>query len=370
MTHTQTDTDRVLDLDLDPDAFAGDLLAWFDRHGRHDLPWQHPRSAYRVWVSEIMLQQTQVSAVIPYFERFVERFPDIAALSAAPLDDVLALWAGLGYYARARNLHRAAQAIAAEHHGTFPQDFESVLALPGIGRSTAGAILAQAFDMPYPILDGNVKRVLSRILELTIWPGARAAELVLWEIAERVTPKTRVADYTQAIMDLGATLCTRAQPTCLLCPLQNRCRARQNGTTGEIPRPRPKRTRPRRSTHMLVLVGPDARVLLHRRPPDGIWGGLWSLPESPDLEGIASLLVRLGVDAATLEPLPIVQHGFTHFELEIQPVLVHSTRIPACVAESTASDWCRLGLREDGERGVPAAVAKILARLPEFDSGR
>lgn len=361
---------ELTDTELDPQRFAADLLAWFDRHGRHDLPWQHPRSAYRVWVSEVMLQQTQVSAVIPYFERFMQRFPDIAALSSAPVDDVLALWAGLGYYARARNLHRAAQAIAADHHGEFPQDFESVLALPGIGRSTAGAILAQAFDAPYPILDGNVKRVLSRLLELTIWPGERTAELALWETAERLTPKTRVADYTQAIMDLGATLCTRAQPSCLLCPLKDRCRARQNATTAEIPRPRPKRARPRRSTHMLVLMGPDAQVLLQRRPPDGIWGGLWSLPESPDPEGIASLLVRLGVDASTHEPLPPVRHGFTHFELEIHPVLVRSTRTPACVAESTTSDWCRLGLIQNGERGVPAAVARILAGLPEYESRR
>jgi len=257
---------------------ADTLLAWFDTHGRHDLPWQHPRTPYRVWISEIMLQQTQVSTVVPYFERFLQRFPDVHSLAAAAQDDVLALWSGLGYYARARNLHRAAQHIVERHDGKFPTTLEAWLALPGIGRSTAGAILAQAFEQRQPILDGNVRRVLARYHAIDGWPGDRAVQDQLWKRAEAATPHRRIADYTQAIMDLGATVCTRT-PRCNQCPLSTGCGAHRLGRTADFPGRRPRKTLPVRLTAMLVLRDENGRILLVRRPPTGIWGGLWSLPE-------------------------------------------------------------------------------------------
>src|SRR5690554_683058 len=303
--------------------FAARLLEWFDRSGRHDLPWQRDRRPYTVWVSEIMLQQTQVATVIPYFERFVARFPDIAALAGAPLDDVLALWAGLGYYARARNLHRAARIVAERHGGELPETLDALMALPGIGRSTAGAILAQAKGLRHPILDGNVKRVLARYHAVEGWPGERAVETRLWALAEAHTPHARVADYTQAIMDLGATLCVRRRPACTVCPVADSCRACRLGIQARLPAPRPRRERPRRRRTMLVVRDAAGRVLLERRPERGIWGGLYSLPELDDGDSAREWCARrLGCVPIDEIDLPELAHAFTHFDLTIAPRLV------------------------------------------------
>jgi A/G-specific adenine glycosylase len=262
-----------------PAEIADALLPWFDRHGRHDLPWKAGADPYRIWLSEIMLQQTQVTTVIPYYERFLEAFPDADALAAAEVDAVLARWTGLGYYARARNLHRAARAIVDDHGGRFPADVDALAALPGIGRSTAGAIAAQAFGVRAPILDGNVKRVITRLAAVEGWPGRTAVARELWALAEDWTPAERVADYTQAVMDLGATVCTPRRPACDACPLADRCLARARGLQHRLPTPKPKREKPERRTRMLLIQDPDGAVLLERRPPQGIWGGLWCFPQ-------------------------------------------------------------------------------------------
>ncbi|MDQ1342721.1 MAG: A/G-specific adenine glycosylase, partial [Pseudomonadota bacterium] len=261
--------------------FAPRLLAWFETDGRKDLPWQRDPDPYRVWVSEVMLQQTQVAAVIPYFEAFTRRFPDARSLAEARLDEVLHLWSGLGYYARARNLHRAAQAVIDRHSGNFPRDLESVMALPGIGRSTAGAILALSGGERHPILDGNVKRVLARQFGVEGYPGEAAVEACLWALAEACMPYGRLAEYTQAIMDLGATVCTRSRPACLLCPVNDSCVARIESREHQLPTPRPRAARPSRAAWLVVAMRGGHKVLLERRPPSGIWGGLWGLPEFP-----------------------------------------------------------------------------------------
>ncbi|RMF13376.1 MAG: A/G-specific adenine glycosylase, partial [Gammaproteobacteria bacterium] len=260
--------------------FAHSVLQWFDRHGRHDLPWQHPRTPYRVWVSEIMLQQTQVATVIPYFERFMTAFPTLEALADATEDEVLALWAGLGYYARGRNLRRAAVQLVEEGRRTLPDTLDGLMALPGIGRSTAGAILSMGFGIRAPILDGNVKRVLCRHEAIEGWPGERRVEQQLWELSESLTPRDRVDDYTQAIMDLGATVCTRSRPACDLCPLRATCQARQKGLETVLPHPRPRRTLPERHATALILLDAEGRCLMEKRPSPGIWGGLWCPPIS------------------------------------------------------------------------------------------
>jgi A/G-specific adenine glycosylase len=305
-----------------PSPFAERLLAWHSLHGRHDLPWQRDRSPYRVWVSEIMLQQTQVATVIAYFERFTRRFPDVATLAAAPLDEVLHLWSGLGYYARARNLHRAAQALVQEHGGDFPATVEEVANLPGIGRSTAGAILALSRDLRAPILDGNVKRVLTRHRRIEGWPDAPATLRRLWALAEELTPVTRVADYTQAIMDLGATLCTRARPDCARCPVAGDCGAREHAEQDRLPTPRPRKALPLRSTRFLLLAREDdGALLLEQRPPSGIWGGLWGFPELDATTTPAARAEDLGLELLeTPRELAVVVHTFTHFQLEITPL--------------------------------------------------
>lgn len=306
--------------------YATRLLAWFDVHGRHDLPWQHPRSPYRVWLSEIMLQQTQVRVVIPYFERFVVALPDVRALAAAPQDTVLALWSGLGYYARARNLHAAAQRCVDLHGGDLPRDLDALLALPGIGRSTAGAILSQAFGDPFPILDGNVKRVLARRHAVEGWPAQPRIEKQLWAIADTLLPATRLADYTQAQMDFGATLCTRHNPACLLCPVNTGCAAFVQGRVDELPTPRPTKVLPEREASVLLLEDRQGRVLLEKRPATGIWAALWSLPQAEDdaqaLDWLGARVPALvdAVDLDTPRRLQPVQHGFTHFRLRLQPL--------------------------------------------------
>ncbi|MGR9051455.1 MAG: A/G-specific adenine glycosylase, partial [Gammaproteobacteria bacterium] len=252
-------------------------MSWFDLHGRKDLPWQQPATPYRVWISEIMLQQTQVATVIPYFEKFMNRFPCVEALSDAPLDEVLLHWAGLGYYARARNLHKSARLIAA--NGTFPNCFDDLVELPGIGRSTAGAILSLAFGRSHPILDGNVKRVLARFEGITGWPGNNATAEALWAVSSRYTPVHRAGEYTQAMMDLGATLCTRSKPDCPVCPLKDECHARRYEQTASLPTPKPSRTQPVKRVCFLWVTDRDRQTFLQQRPAAGIWGGLWSLPE-------------------------------------------------------------------------------------------
>ncbi|HEX6613919.1 MAG TPA: A/G-specific adenine glycosylase [Rhodanobacteraceae bacterium] len=346
-------------------GIASRLLPWFDRHGRHDLPWQHPRTPYRVWVSEVMLQQTQVATVIPYFERFVRELPDVRALADASEDRVFALWSGLGYYRRARHLHQAARACVVRHGGELPRDFALLSALPGIGRSTAGAIMALAHGERFAILDGNVKRVLSRFHGVHGWPGERVVEQRLWALAERDTPRQRIADYTQAIMDLGATVCTRAGPRCGDCPLAETCVASRQGLTGALPQARPTRERPERETLMLVLRDAQDRILLQRRGARGVWSGLWSLPEAADHEAahrIAASLARL--DDAQAENLPPFLHAFTHYRLHARPLLWRDARARSAVADAPDQRWCTR--EEFAALGMPAPVRKLLdAIIPD-----
>ncbi len=345
-------------------AFADAVLGWFDRHGRKDLPWQRPATPYRVWVSEIMLQQTQVGVVVPYFERFMARFPDIESLAGAETDAVLALWSGLGYYARARNLHRTACRIVAEHDGRFPNRLDAVQALPGIGRSTAGAILSLALGRREPILDGNVKRVLARVFVVDGWPGTSAVQAKLWQLAEQLTPATRVGDYNQAMMDLGATLCTRARPDCASCPLAARCRAKALGRPTAYPQPKPRRVLPLRRTRMLLIRrADDGALLLIRRPPAGIWGGLWTPPElADDDDEHAWCRRRLGSSPSHLEMLPPRRHTFTHFRLDIEPRLLLVAPATDRVADDGDSRW--LDPRQPADLGLPAPVRRLLDELP------
>ena len=312
---------------------ASALLTWFAHSGRKHLPWQQQRTAYRVWVSEIMLQQTQVTTVIDYYQRFMARFPDVAALAAAPIDEVLHLWTGLGYYARARNLHRAAQLVVSAHGGSFPEQLDQVQALPGIGRSTAGAILALACGQRHAILDGNVKRVLSRYFGIHGHPGQLQIERQLWTLAEQCTPSHSVADYTQAVMDLGATLCTRTRPQCATCPLQQHCVARSEGLQQVLPTPRPRKTRPQRAAWLAILRRADGSLLLEQRPPSGVWGGLWSFPQ---FEERAAALKWLG--DAKPKALPVYDHAFTHFDLQLHP-LIAPLGSATLVADRSAHLW-------------------------------
>ncbi|MFN2310158.1 MAG: A/G-specific adenine glycosylase [Gammaproteobacteria bacterium] len=350
--------------------FSERVLRWYDRHGRKDLPWQRARSPYRVWVAEVMLQQTQVSTVIPYFERFMARFPDTTVLADADQDAVLHLWSGLGYYARARNLHKAARVVRDEHGGEFPREFTAVLGLPGIGRSTAGAILAQACEQRHAILDGNVKRVLARYHAVAGWPGETAVLARLWDYAEGHTPERRVADYTQAIMDLGAMLCTRARPRCGDCPLCEGCAAQAAGTMQAFPAARPRREIPVRATHMLLVRNSAGEVLLQRRPPSGIWGGLWSLPELASPETLTDWCARtLGRAPGRLSPWPALRHTFSHFHLDITPWLVElGDNRAAAVLEGPPTVWYNTRAAEPG--GLAAPVQRLLERLRDLDSPR
>ncbi len=311
------------DADNGTTGFAAKLLAWFDLHGRRNFPWQQQPTPYRVWVSEIMLQQTQVATVIPYFNAFMRRFPDVEALARAPIDEVLHHWSGLGYYARARHMHRAAQSIIDEHGGEFPQSLDALMDLPGVGRSTAGAVLALARGEPHPILDGNVKRVLARCFAIEGYPGEPATLRRLWALADDCMPSERVADYTQAIMDLGATVCVHRRPLCDACPLSECCAARAAGRQDELPMARPRRARPSRTTCMLLAVRDRHCVLLERRPPHGIWGGLWGLPEFVSTDAARDWCIReLHAHNATANRLETLRHTFTHFDLDIEPVRI------------------------------------------------
>jgi A/G-specific adenine glycosylase len=342
--------------------FADAILAWFAQHGRKGLPWQQQPTPYRVWVSEIMLQQTQVRTVIPYYQRFMQAFPDVRALAAAPLDQVLHHWSGLGYYARARNLHRAAQRIRDEHAGRIPEDIESVMRLPGIGRSTAGAILSLACGQRHAILDGNVKRVLARFHAVEGWPGESAVLARLWALAEAGTPQRDVASYNQAMMDLGAMLCRRGNPECLRCPLHSDCRACLQGRQREFPAPRPRRELPVRSVHMLLLSDPDDAVYLERRPASGIWGGLWSFPEFDTEAALLAWCDGKGIPAPErFEPWPALRHTFSHFHLDITPCCLQLKNPGFSVMEGGGAVWYNTGQSE--ALGLAAPVQRLLAQL-------
>ena len=347
---------------MDTEWIAGPLLAWFGQHGRWDLPWQRDLSPYRVWVSEIMLQQTRVAVVLHYFERFQARFPTVTDLAAADLGQVLHLWSGLGYYARARNLHRAAGLIVSNHGGCFPDDIRQVRELPGIGRSTAGAILSLALGQRHPILDGNAKRVLARCFAVPGWPGRGAVLRRLWALAEACTPQTRVRAYNQAMMDLGATLCTRHQPSCNHCPFTHSCLARLAGRSTAFPEPKPRAIRPVRESRLLVVRNPAGEVLLEPRAPTGIWGGLWSLPECNSGWDVADWCrQRLGVVPRRVEMLPVRRHTFSHFLLDIRPLRIELQSEPQAIADGDRALW--LDLRRPIALGLAAPVVRILREI-------
>ena len=342
-----------------PDPFAKTLLKWFGVHGRKNLPWQKSITPYRVWLSEIMLQQTQVETVIPYFNRFVKAFPNFKQLNTAKPDDVLHLWAGLGYYARARNLHKCAQTVVTQFNGKMPSSVEELISLPGIGRSTAGAIVSIAYEKPAPILDGNVKRVLARYHAIQGWPGNKAVEDALWKKAVQHTPRERCRDYTQAIMDLGATLCTRSSPDCPACPFKRTCKGLKQGLVNELPGKKPKKALPVKQIQMLLIKNKLGEILLEKRPPHGIWGGLWSLPEL-DLEtdSHTHCLTRFG-KTGSLETLPAMRHTFSHYHLDISPVLLTLSKPLTGVTENNLRLW--YNMENPPSVGLAAPVKKLLS---------
>jgi len=348
------------------DSFAGRLLDWWDQHGRKDLPWQSQRSAYRVWISEIMLQQTQVGTVIGYYQRFMDRFPDVESLAQAPIDEVLHHWTGLGYYARARNLHKAAKTVWSEFNGEFPRGVEALQELTGIGRSTAGAIASLAQEERAAILDGNVKRVLARYHAVSGYPGETSVARTLWDHAETHTPTSRFADYTQAIMDLGATLCRRSKPACETCPMHKSCESYRTDTVADYPGRKPKKLKPVREARMFLLHHAGA-VLLEQRPPQGIWGGLWTPPERPAQTMLSELAQELALDPAALASeyyAPQFRHTFSHYHLDIEPVYALLTSAPLSVAESDGWRWHQPGSNE--AFGLSAPAVKLIDSLAEF----
>ncbi|MES9972174.1 MAG: A/G-specific adenine glycosylase [Candidatus Thiodiazotropha sp.] len=349
------------------EGFPQRVLAWFDAHGRKDLPWQHPRDPYRVWVSEIMLQQTQVNTVIGYFQRFMEAFPDVAALADAELDRVMHHWSGLGYYARARNLHRAAGEVMSRHRGVVPADLESLQSLPGIGRSTAGAIRSLAFGEFAPILDGNVKRVLARHFAIPGWPGSSAVLKQLWQLSEQLTPREGTAQYNQAMMDLGATRCLRGKPKCDVCPLSASCQALTAGDVSRYPAPKPKKALPVRATRMVVISDDRGAILLERRPPAGVWGGLWSLPESPPDQTLESWCRdRLGCEVDEQARLQPRRHSFTHFHLDITPVVAVVKNPAEGIMDGGSRVWYNLSQPDD--LGLAAPVSRILREIRQLNN--
>jgi len=343
--------------------FAQRLVHWQLKHGRHDLPWQCSRLSpdpYPIWLSEIMLQQTQVETVIPYYHRFVKHFPNIIRLATAEQDEVMAHWAGLGYYSRARNLHAAAQRILLEHGGTFPSDPKAIQALPGVGRSTAAAIAVFAYNQRLAILDGNVKRVLARVFGVEGWPGNKAVEATLWKLADELLPEQDIRAYTQGLMDVGALLCTRAKPRCGACPFSDACIANQAGRHRELPEPRPKKVLPEKLTAMLAFIH-AGEVLLEKRPALGIWGGLWSLPECPADGNISMIAGNMGYRVETVEALPTLVHGFTHFRLTISPWRLTVSGLPR--AEEPGRLWLPLADLEGA--ALPTPIRRILTTLAQ-----
>ena len=341
-------------------SFGKDIVAWQRLHGRHDLPWQGTRDPYRIWISEIMLQQTQVATVIPYFERFIGRFPDVAALALAHEDDVLGHWSGLGYYSRARNLHRAAEVIGDRHGGRFPETFDEVAALPGIGRSTAAAIVVFAYGARHAILDGNVKRVLARFRGIAGYPGDKATLDALWSEAEALLPQTHVEAYTQGLMDLGSTVCLRHRPQCARCPVASDCVALRDGRIAELPAPRPRKAIPHRNTIMLVLEH-RGELLLEKRPATGVWGGLWCFPEIALEDDLAHVsLQRYGAKVSRVERLADVDHGFTHFSLTISP---QRAQVSDLVPRAAEAGYRWVAIADVTAAAIPAPVKRIVEGL-------
>jgi len=340
--------------------FTRRVLTWFDDHGRKSLPWQQDATPYRVWVSEIMLQQTQVATVIPYYERFMKRFPTLDSLAQAPVDAVLEHWSGLGYYARARNLHKAAILATDEYQG-LPLDIDALIALPGIGRSTAGAVLSLADAQAHPILDGNVKRVLARCFAVPGWPGKQSVLKQLWSLSETLTPTVKTGPFNQAMMDLGATVCTRSKPNCAACPLIKKCQGYASGDPVQFPGKKPKKVIPTRQTVMWLLRDKAGNVLLERRPPSGIWGGLWSLPETPAVQAIAEWLEPAGLaSASTPESHAQLTHTFSHFHLQIDVQSLEVSVRDHTLMEASERVWYN-GVDSPG--GFAAPVSRILNSL-------
>ncbi|WP_028450968.1 A/G-specific adenine glycosylase [Chitinibacter tainanensis] len=336
--------------------FATRLIAWQREHGRHGLPWQ-VADGYHVWLSEIMLQQTQVTTVLDYYPRFLAKFPTIFDLAAAPLDDVLALWSGLGYYTRARNLHKCAQAVVAQYGGRFPSDPVLVAELPGIGRSTAAAITAFSYGTRAAILDGNVKRVLTRWAGIEGYPGVKAVENRLWDLANALLPAADIEAYTQGLMDLGATVCTPKKPSCLTCPMSADCQARLSNRQAELPTPKQKKAVPEKSTVMLIIRNAQGQILLQKRPPTGIWGGLWSLPEVDSTLAANELVAQQFGLEIELEPaLPDFVHVFTHYKLTITPQPAYVTGAQGVRSDQT--QW--FSQQEALAAGIPTPVRKLL----------
>jgi len=343
-------------------CFSVKILDWFAREGRKDLPWQGTGDPYAVWVSEIMLQQTQVATVFPYYRRFMVRFPSVCDLPDATEDQVLHLWSGLGYYARARNLHRAARLIRDEYHGHIPREMEGLQSLPGIGRSTAGAILSLALGQSHAILDGNVKRVLARYFAVDGWPGKTAVLKQLWALAERHTSKSHPAAYNQAMMDLGSQVCRRGAPHCPVCPLRESCQALAQGRSGELPSPKPRKSLPIRASQFMIVRNGEGAVLLERRPPAGIWGGLWSLPELlPEQNPVDWCREQLAADADASNKLATRRHTFSHFHLDISPVEMRLNNPSNSVMDEGARVWYKL--TDPDVRGMAAPVLRILDEL-------
>lgn len=339
--------------------FAQVVLDWYQSYGRKTLPWQLNKTPYQVWLSEVMLQQTQVATVIPYFQRFVAQFPDVRTLAAAPLDEVLHLWTGLGYYARARNLHKAAQTIAAQHGGEFPVTFDEIAALPGIGRSTAGAVLSLALGQHYPILDGNVKRVLARCYTVAGWPGKKEVEKRLWQLSEDVTPAQGVGQFNQAMMDLGAMVCTRSRPKCELCPLSAGCIAYANHSWAQYPGKKPKQTLPEKTAYFLLLQQ-NEKVWLEQRPAVGLWGGLFCFPQFSQRNELELWLQQRGLNRHKLHQLTAFRHTFSHFHLDIVPIWSPISSLSSCMDEG-AGLWYNLA--QPPAVGLAAPVERLLQQL-------
>lgn len=340
--------------------FSSRVIAWQHQHGRHTLPWQTSRDPYRIWVSEVMLQQTQVGTAIPYFLRFIARFPDVYSLANATEDRVLQVWSGLGYYSRARNLHKAAQHVVAHYGGVFPQATACIETLPGVGRSTAAAIAALAFGKTHAILDGNVKRVLARHAGVSGWTSDKPVENQLWALAESLLPQVEIEAYTQGMMDLGASLCTRRRPSCSICPVSADCVGLNQGRLADLPTPKPKKTLPEKQVQMLILMDRD-QILLEKRPSSGIWGGLLSFPEiEPHTDPLEYCQHQLGFKVSESNPLPVLKHSFTHFRLNISPLLIRVTT-PTPMIVSPQRRWLTKG--DALKAAVPTPVRSLLLQF-------
>ncbi|TNH43524.1 A/G-specific adenine glycosylase [Photorhabdus luminescens] len=344
---------------MEAKQFSTVVLDWYHRYGRKTLPWQLEKTSYHVWLSEVMLQQTQVATVIPYFQRFISRFPDVTSLAAAPLDEVLHLWTGLGYYARARNLHKAAQHIVEQHQGKFPTTFEDVVALPGVGRSTAGAILSLSQGKHFPILDGNVKRVLARCYAVEGWPGKKEVESSLWQISTNVTPAQEVEYFNQAMMDLGAMVCTRSKPKCEICPLNQGCIAYANHSWTKYPGKKPKQSIPEKTAYFLLMQNHNS-VWLEQRPPTGIWGGLFAFPQFESMDLLNGWLEQSGISHSKHEQLTAFRHTFSHFHLDIVPIKINILSFTTCMDENTGL-W--YNLQQPATVGLAAPVEYLLQQL-------